>query len=845
MSPESAKESAILGTGVFTERLLVPRRCTHALVEVIKQMSIGALTPLEIDTVISRILHVFQSKDTYLKLFCFAFIRAVAESSSGAFIAVNALLRMLTKRTEIKADALRLLLQITPAAMLDDCAKYVQQALIETEYSTLDAIIPVLAYAPSHTLSAWFTELLWAKHLTHSGAFGNALIMLTRAAPEKQNELISLCTGKYLRGYSSVVALRKCLIPGYIAVRDSRISTNSITDQINKCVRLEETDEATFIEALRGLIKSPPQEQTLTYLENALKGVKSLLLCSSFIFRVATLRTLALLVNSPYKRLLSGLRPEIQQLLGQGGSLGLFALQVLLGINTQEAQLDLIKTLPELLPGLPELDRVSALKALTASDGPLFATAAAVGESGTAWKILSPAWSSTLSAALNGTGSPKYKAGVVKVLGGVLNRAPKSELTLAAETALCTYLEDSPWPRVSAEALGVLIGRSVKGFPGCLVGRLLLEREPLQGPIRLALAALGDPNEYAQLGCPSTPGDQKNTAGSPILNSVPKGGAHKNWLNQGGRVSLEQTLSEHLLSEDEDSTANLANPTRYLFKCARETLSPEDLSVFASAPGRQVAAPLTEIEQKEGTRLLNSSPKHPLTRPRSEFSISLCRHLFPNCVLLEYTLESQLDSVLEEGSLCVYLEQLTTGTPSNNNNPSNPTNSLCASERIHLPPRGAHTLTVRVPYTEYKEVLGAQIRSTFSYVVREGRDYEEGEVRLSPIWICPGDFVGEHSIALNALSSTTPLSITAEREISLNMSRGEALKEARAHLGLPVVEERRKGFLCRGVFLLTQDPIEVEVSATPQGEEAVSLMVTVRCGNKEFAEALVQGIGAY
>ncbi|KAI5170963.1 coatomer subunit gamma [Nematocida sp. LUAm3] len=739
-----SKEAILSEVNAFTERVLVTRRCARALVEVIKGMNQKKFLEQEIDLVISRIFHVFQSKDAYLKHFCFSFIRSVSHMSEGSLVAISALERVLKpgqdSNKKLRADALQLLLQITPSNMLYDCSPYVQQKLIEPDFCALDQIVPALLYVSEHSISEWFDRVTWIKGLNPSGAFGNAIILMSRVKPQESKEIIRIINSTHLRGYSSVLALR------YIS---SHIQTVKETKKrFESFFHLEETDECTFIEALRTVLKIKEVECS-KYVDISIKGLRTLLLSSkNKIYRIAALRTIEMLSASSYKNKLLPLRGEIEEMLGKGSTVALLAISILLRIGTEQMTEKVSQLLPKAIAEMGEPQKLMTIDAV----GKLCE------------KFGSSSWVDVLREALNNQGSCQYKVKVVQTISGVMKRTENEALHKKMEEILCSYVEDSPYPRLTAEILGLLMGKNSSHYKMCLMNRMILDNESVSPAINLALEA---ENPESLLFASGT------------------------------------ELPENLLSDTDNK----------ILLMAKEELG-EDAKLFQVEKKKK-----TEMESKFGEEELKQGRKTVLTRSESEFLISATKYLFSTFIIIQYSIESRIDCILEEGKLNVYLED-----------------KIISEEKIFLHPRKAQEVSIRVDFSSYEDISGKSISHTFSYLVNDNREYETGEVRMGAIEVSIYDFI----VSSCDVHQFTPQN-TEKKEFKFNMAASSVISEIKKILDLSVTEESEEEFLCRGTFAFTREPIEIRVK-TKEASGKTKAEVSVSCATESLRKKILENI---
>ncbi|KAI5179578.1 coatomer subunit gamma [Nematocida sp. AWRm80] len=738
------KESVISGISAFTEKLLVSRRCVHSLVEVIKEMNLCELNELEIDMVISRILHVFQSKDVYLKLFCYAFIRAVAGLSSGSFVAINALVNSINaKKDGIRAESLKLLLEITPDQMLDDFSKYVHQSLIETEYKTLNMIVPVLVFIDNPSLEEWFNSVSWMGGLNTSGAFGNAVMLMGKIRPQDSSEIVKSICSSYLKGYSSVVSLR------YLV--NHMKNSKAAQKKFEQALRLDETDECTFIEAVRSIGKISSTDCS-KLVDLAVRGLGTLLSSHSMVTKVAALRSIEGLASTQYKSKLVPLRPEIENMLSKGSTLALLAISILLKIGTDKIADKISKQLPKLLTDMGESQKLSIIDSI----GTLCE------------RFNTGSWIDVLKESLISTGSCAYKVKVIQTISKILKASPNEQMKADLESLLCNYVEDSPFPRVTIEILGILQGKHNPQHKMCLMNRMILDNENVFPAIELALSA-----------------------------------EHNGKSNLHLLFDKDIPVNENILQDD-------SNPILHLVK---EKLG-IDSKVF-EVQKKKVSA----IESKYNATELSASKKIVLNRTKSEFIISVTKHIFKEFIVLEYLVESQINFVLEEGKLNSYLEDTPIG-----------------EKTIYLRGKESTTLLFKLDFVSFEDLCFKDISTTFGYSVNDNKDYEVGEVRLNSFEIHPSDFIATTEEDVLFTPETTET-----KEFKLSMTKTAVITELKNIFELQVVEENSNEFICKGIFIFSKDLVCIRVKVKESGSKSKA-QISICTPNPQLRTLLFRSI---
>jgi len=757
------KEEVILGMGVFTEQLLVTRRCANALVEVLKEMNREKFTELEIDTVISKILHVFQSKDVYLKILCYSFIRSTAELSSGSFVAINALINSINqKKSGMRSESLRLLLQITPEQMLEDCSKYVQQSLIEGEYTSLEQAVPVLLFVSSPSISEWFSSAGWIGGLSGKSAFGNAILLMEKTRGQDSRELVKTVGSAYLKGCSAVVGAR------YLAKQSA--GNPQALKRLESFFRLDGTDEIAFIEAVRtigwaGYVNSGE------LVGGAIRGLKKMLGSQKFSHRVAALRTVEMLSATQHKNKLVALRGEVEEMLGSGSTCALIAMGVLLRIGTETMAEKISKQLPKMMNEMGEGQKISLIE----SAGQLCE------------KFSSVSWAEVLQSALNSSSTCSHKVKVVQVVSKVAKNTKSEELRTVMEKALAAYIEDSPYPRVTVEILGVLLGNRTEQYTVCLMNRMVLDDENVCPAIDLALASGGVGRREGPLERLFLEGVESN---EHILS------------NAGGRW---ESRGENEID---------AKKNRILVR-ARELLDEEAAAVFEAEKRKA-----SEMETAFGSEEMRVSRPVVLNRTESEFLISVTKHTFAEFIVLKYVVTSKIEFVLEEGRLCVFLE-----------------GEKIDEQKIYLRGKESKEIFVKIGYSSFEDILDKGVGTTFGYSVNDNRDYEVGELRLNAFGIAVSDFIAPTEEEYEGEEGDTE-----RKEFKFSSARSEVVAEMKKIFDIPVMEEDGEEFLSKGVFIFTMDPVLIRVKTKEAGSKTKA-EVSVCTRNERLRKLLIGSIG--
>ncbi|KAI5192905.1 coatomer subunit gamma [Nematocida minor] len=732
-----SKDKAISEMSAFTERNILARKCTNALVGVLKEITSAHFTELEIDTVISRLLHSFQTRDSYLKILSYSFIRNIADLSSGSFVAINALINNITARKDgLRAEALKLLLQITPEQMLEDCSKYVHQSLIETEYHTLNTIVPVLIFLSNPSLSEWFSSYGWMQGLKSSGAFGNAIILMSQIRPQDEREIVNVI-GKsphlYSRGISAVHVVR------YLSAHLSNPTALKIFSQF---LALDESDPAPFIEALRHVHLMNNAVGALD--AQVIGGIKKLLKSNNSVVKIATLRTIDTL-SVHYKQKLSALRGMIEEMLADSSTVALLAMSILLKVGSDKTAGKIAETLPKLLNELGETQKVSIIESVT----------------GMCDRFKGTSWDELLKKALTAQGSCSYKVKIVQNIAKIRNVTEDEELKRSLEGMLCNYIEDSSYPRVTVEILGNLIDKKSSEHTGSLLNRIILDNENVQPAVNLSLAV--------------------DDCTHPL----------------------------HVLFSAGASTAVLKDNTE-IDRMVIEKLQ-EDADIFIEK--REENA----LESKFNSVQLHASNRIVLNRKESEFEISVVKNMFNEFIVLQYKITSKIDLVLEEGRLRVFMNE-----------------NCIGDEVIYLRGRDTTEISIKVPASDYMEVCGAEVSSTFGYSVYDDRDYEVGEVRLNDFEIEISDFIAPGGDAAE-IREEDPL----VKEFKFSMPVDEVIKELKNLFRMEVQEEEDGNLQWTGVFMHTGESVLIKATVKKDKSTSTKAKIRIFCKSEEIKQLLI------
>lgn len=767
-SQVKTKEDVLSSLGSFTERLLIPRKCVCSIVELLRSMNEVEFTEIEVDTSISKALHVFQSKDKYLRVLSYAFIRSVTHLSSGAFIAINALINEITSKKDpaLRAEALKLLLQITPTQMLEDASKYVQQALIEGQANTLGLITPVCLFLPTESIETWFSSVNWIASVEKSGAFGNAIALMSRVRPHDNRILLKIVCSTYLKGYSAIRALQ-FLVP---FVGTERVAY----EKFESFLKMEGSDEAVFIEAVRQIPKIKDVE-TSRFVKTSLAGLRSLLSSQRAAARFAALRTIETLAAAGHKDKLSPLRGEIEDMLNKGKGVALLAMSVLLRIGTEKVAGRISKQLPKLMSEMGDEQKLSVIDSVEKL----------------CIKFGSKAWVPVLEKALSDRGTCEYKIRVVRAISATLRHSQGEEFAAELETILCRYIEDSHYPIVTMEILGVLAGKSDEQHISAVMNRLLLDNDAVK------MAAV----------C--------------VLGSIGKGDAVTNAI-------FSVPTKKVGVGEEEGP----AKPSSYGAEFNIDELGDMKEEVLQQLGDAADAFPvekkeISHVEQVFGSTELKRTQRLTLTRKGAEYGIGVVKHVFSDFIVLEYIVESKIDMTLEKGQLEVR---------------NGKTKEVILSEDLFLPGRGVDSVFVRLSHGGVENAAGTVISTLFTYVVNDNRDYETGDIKMEPFMVTGADFVAPCS-ADDVEAPDFEGEHCLTKEFRLGIRKQQALAVIKEILEIGVQEESDEGLTLCGRAVLTGDGIFVRArGADAKSGSSSKLTVSIVCPDARLRDVLMDGL---
>lgn len=758
ISQSKTKEGVLLGLGAFTERLLVTRKCANAIVDLLRVMNEVEFSEIEVDTSISRTLHVFQSKDKYLRMVCYAFIRQAMHLSSGAFIAINALINEINSKKDVamRAESLKLLLQITPTQMLEDTSKYVHQALIEGQSLTLSLIAPVCLFLPTQAIEGWFSSVTWVTSLEKSGPFGNAILLMSRVRPHDNRTLLRIICSTYLKGYSAIQALR--FIVPFVGTE------RSAYDRFESSLRLENTDEGVFIEAVRSIVRLKDVDPG-HFVAIAIPGLKTLLSSPRSVTRFAALRSVEVLSGAGYKDKLGGLRGEIEEMLNKGKGIALLAMSVLLRIGTEKIADRISKQLPKLMSEMADEQKMSVIDSV----GRLCS------------KFGSRSWIPVLEKALSDRGTCEYKIRVVGVISDIVRSSADKSLERELETVLCRYIEDSYYPIVTMEILGILAGNKEEQYTASVMNRLLLDNDT----VRMAAQC--------------------------VLGSIEKGSGIFNVI-----------FSETLVPRKEKAELGAEFHVSELRDKKEQILL--DLGDYAKE-FEEKKREVSQIEQVFNSEELKAGKAIALTRPGAEFGVSVRKHMFRDFIVLEYEIESKIDMTLEQGRLDVFDGKRET---------------VISSDELFLRGKERGAIHVKINYETPADIAGTPLSTVFYYVVNDNRDYETGEIKMDSFMVTGSDFLAKPDS-----EQAAPPEFGEEclkREFRLGLSKEQAISELKKVFDLPVAVEDESGFRMHGASILDKKDVFIQVGVQEGRAKSSRALVAVCCEDEALREMVMGSV---
>ncbi|PPE02699.1 hypothetical protein GOBAR_DD00258 [Gossypium barbadense] len=282
---------------VFNDPQLDPRRCSQVITKLLYLLNQGeTFTKVEATEVFFAVTKLFQSRDLGLRRMVYVIIKELSPSADEVIIVTSSLMKDMTSKTDMyRANAIRVLCQITDGTLLTQIERYLKQAIVDKNPVVASAALVSgihLLQTNPEIVKRWSNEVQEAVQSRAALVQFHALALLHQIRQNDRlavNKLVSSLTRGSVRS-----PLAQCLLIRYTSqvIRESASNTQTgdrpFYDFLEGCLRHKA--EMVIFEAARAItelngVTSRELTSAITVLQLFLSSTKPVL-------RFAAVRTL-------------------------------------------------------------------------------------------------------------------------------------------------------------------------------------------------------------------------------------------------------------------------------------------------------------------------------------------------------------------------------------------------------------------------------------------------------------------------------------------------------------------------------------------------------------------------
>ncbi|KAL3722526.1 hypothetical protein ACJRO7_034838 [Eucalyptus globulus] len=282
---------------VFHDPQLDPRRCSQVITKLLYLLNQGeTFTKVEATEVFFAVTKLFQSRDIGLRRMVYLMIKEISPSSDEVIMVTSSLMKDMTSRTDVyRANAIRVLCQITDGTLLGQIERYLKQAIVDKNPVVASAAlvsgIHILQTNPE-IVKRWSNEVQEAVQSRAALVQFHALALLHQIRQNDRLAVSKLVTSLTRGTVRSPLA--QCLLVRYASqvIRESannfQTGERPFYDYLESCLRHK--SEMVILEAARAITElSGVTNRELT---PAITVLQLFLSSSKPVLRFAAVRTL-------------------------------------------------------------------------------------------------------------------------------------------------------------------------------------------------------------------------------------------------------------------------------------------------------------------------------------------------------------------------------------------------------------------------------------------------------------------------------------------------------------------------------------------------------------------------
>eukprot|EP00898_Chlorokybus_atmophyticus_P002159 jgi/Chlat1/2944/Chrsp2S04678 len=672
------KGAVLQESRIFHDPQLDARRCAQVITKLLYLLNQGdTFTKTEATEVFFAVTKLFQSKDVSLRRMMYLMIKEISPSSDEVIIVTSSLMKDMNSKNDLyRANAIRVLCQITDGGLLAQIERYLKQALVDKNAAVASAALvsgihllqvkaqsshrPVLLCLQNNPeiVRRWSNEVQEAVHSKSAMVQFHALALLHQIRQHDRLAVSKLVTSLTRGAVRSPMA--QCLLIRYTSqvIEESQAPATGdrpFYDFLEGCLRHK--SEMVIFEAARAITDLP--DVTQRELSPAITVLQLFLSSSKPVLRFAAVRTLNK-VAMTHPAAVTNCNIDMETLISdQNRSIATLAITTLLKTGNESGVDRLMKQISNFMSDIADEFKivvVEAIRAMCLKFPQKYRT-----------------MMNFLSNILREEGGFEYKKAIVDSILILIREIPEAKESGLSH--LCEFIEDCEFTYLSTQILHLLGDQGPKTvdpskYIRYIYNRVVLENATVRAAAVSSLARFGalvdslKPRVILLLKrCLFDNDDEVRDRATIFLDMLQDG------ITVAARDiksvildplpcplnNLEAALKDYKPNEkpfDITSVSVVSTEKREPVrdKRAEKSAAARAAAAPAAATTDQSAAKLKEIPQFANLgALFKSSPSVPLTEAETEYNVSCIKHVFPSHIVFQFNCTNTIqEQVLEK-----------------------------------------------------------------------------------------------------------------------------------------------------------------------------------------------------
>ncbi|CAI9765515.1 unnamed protein product [Fraxinus pennsylvanica] len=659
---------------VFNDPQLDAKRCSQVITKLLYLLNQGeTFTKTEATGVFFAVTKLFQSRDTGLRRMVYLMIKEISPSADEVIIVTSSLMKDMNSRTDMyRANAIRVLCQITDGTLLTQIERYLKQAIVDKNPVVASAAIVsgihLLQTAPE-IVKRWSNEVQEAIQSRAALVQFHALALLHQIRQNDRLAVSKLVTSLTKGSIRSPLA--QCLLIRYTSqvIRESVVNIQTgdrpFFDYIEGCLRHK--TEMVIFEAARAITEL--SNVTARELTPAITVIQLFLSSSKPVLRFAAIRTLNK-VAMTHPMAVTNCNIDMESLISdQNRSIATLAITTLLKTGNESSVDRLMKQITNFMSDIADEFKIVVVEAIRSLC--------------LKFPLKYRSLMNFLSSILREEGGFEYKKAIVDAIVIIIRDIPDAKESGLLH--LCEFIEDCEFTYLSTQILHFLGNEGPKTsdpskYIRYIYNRVILENATIRASAVSTLAKFGamvdslKPRIFILLRrCLSDNDDEVRDRATLYFNYLE---------GDGPVVETEESVKDFLFGSLDIPLGNLETGLKNYIQDPSE--EPFDVNSVPkevkSQPPAEKKAPSRKPTTGLGTlpagltssadayenllssiqefasfgKLFKSSVPVELTEEETEYAVNVVKHIFDHHVVFQYNCTNTIpEQVLENVTVIV------------------------------------------------------------------------------------------------------------------------------------------------------------------------------------------------